>query len=78
MSCDLLEELAEVTTRRRKWWVVKFEDGFYGEIIDEVVDDGFDLKLFAKKEHAEQAALAFLEGEDFPYDVVEICWSEVE
>lgn len=74
---DLLEELQEVTTTRRKWWVVKFEDGYYGEVVDETTDDGFDMKLFSTKAMAEKAARDFLDGEDFPFEVVEICFSEV-
>ena len=74
---ELLEELIEVTTTRKKWWVIKFEDGFYGEVVDEAGDSGFDLKLFAKKAQAVQAAKAFLEGEDLAFEVVEIAWSVV-
>lgn len=76
ISEDLIEELHEVTTTRMRWWVVRFEDGYYGERIDEANDEGFDLKLFAKKEDADQAARTFLEGESFPYEIVEISLTE--
>lgn len=74
---DLLEELREVTTTRRKWWVVKFKDGYYGEHFQEVDDEGFSMALYSTKALAEQAARDFLDGEDFPFEVVEICFSEV-
>ena len=77
VSEALQEELKEVATTRRRWWVVKFDEGLYGEVVDEDADEGFDLKLFSTKKSARAAALAFLEGDDIPFEVVEICWSEV-
>jgi hypothetical protein len=77
ISEDLREELSEVLTTRRRWWVIKFEDGFYGEIWDDDVS-GFDLKLCSSKEEAHAVARGFLEDEPLPYEVVEICLSEVK
>lgn len=72
-QAELIEELSGVTSPRRKWWVVKFEDGYYGEH----VEDGFDFKLCSKKEDAERLAQAFLDGIDYPYEIVEICIQDV-
>ena len=78
ISEDLLEELAVVATKRRKWWAIKFADyGYYGEVVEEEADEGFDLKLFASKRAAEGAAREFVEEETLSYEVVEICLTDV-
>lgn len=78
ISEDLLEELVECTTTRRRWWAVKFENGgYYGEVVEEDGDTGFDLKLFSSKNAASTAVREFLEGEDLPYKIIEICWADV-
>ena len=76
ISEDLREELDDVLTTRRKWWVIKFDDAYYGEVWDDDME-GFDMKLFSKKEDAHNHALEFLEGVSLPYRIVEICLQDV-
>ena len=69
-------EFEECTTKRRKWWVIRFENGeYYGEETD---NEGFDLALFNSKKAGEEEATRVFEDDDWPpYEVVEICWSIV-
>jgi len=77
ISEEMQTDLRQCSTRRRKWWAIQFEDGsYYGEVVDEDGDEGFDLKLFASKRFARDVADAFIEDEPLGYEIVEISWSK--
>jgi hypothetical protein len=69
-------EWDDCITKRRKWWVIKFEGGgYYG---DRPHGDGFDLALYETKSAAEEEFERISEDEEWPpHEIVEICWADV-
>lgn len=77
---DLVEELQECTTSRKRWWAIKLDGYFYGEVINpEDGIAGFDFALFDSEEGAHERVREVFEADDLerlPYEIVEIQWKE--